>query len=175
MKKYILVALFLMLFSCAYPGAKDEDAIPKEDIITGRLYFMGTGPVTSMGLNTFDGRSYAVLSYKEIVDDINRLQDKVVTIKGYVDLEIMYPMQSIIIEEYKKIEAESISGSLSKKGAGINAAYYIQSEGKSYKIVTEKVITLESLIGVEVEIKGYIYETGEPTESIYLIKIKKKG
>ncbi len=176
MKKFLLIIIITLIYplvSCSYFVEK-KDNTPKEISVTGRIYFMGSEPFTKIGINAFDGRIYALLSEKPTANELSKLQGNIVTIKGLLDKKINYPQKSLLVNEYKKIEKQKVTGKLEKEGKGINARFYIQNDSKTYQLTTDSTITLGNLLGSEVEIEGYIYEVGNSVENIYSVTVEKK-
>jgi hypothetical protein len=172
-KRYLLTLLLLLISSCSYFNTEQNEA-PKIKAVTGRIYFMGGESFTSIGLNAFNGPTYALLAKDEMLKKLNNLQNSIVTVKGYIDAEVMYPQKSIIVEEYKKLDLEKVTGKLHKSGLGSGAVYYLQTKEKAYNIIYDKFVEIGNLLEDVIELKGYIFKVDENSiDNIYLISVKK--
>jgi hypothetical protein len=172
MKKLIIVLIALFLCSCSKLQAKQEEE-PNLVTITGRVYYMGSEPMTSIGLNTFNGGTLSVFAEKRVMDEIAGLQNSLITVKGYIDTAIKYPQKSIHVKEFKKLEAVFLSGKVLKSGMGGLARYYLQTKDKTYNIITEKIIEIGNFKGNMVQLKGYVFEAADAVDNVYLLWIKK--
>ncbi len=173
LKNLTSLLLILLLTSCSYLGTEDEPA-PEKETITGRVYFMGNEPFINLGLNAFDGRVFALLADDDDMKALSEYQNKIVNIVGYVDKKIKYPQNSIIVEEYNKVDIGEVSGRLYKEGRGIRAHYYLQSKEMTYEVITENSIILEKYLNENVKMSGYIYAVRNSIDNIFELSVEKE-
>jgi len=171
----LLIALLslVLISSCSFLDKKDDEA-PKLKRITGRVYYMGGEEITSIGLNAFSGTSYPLIASKEVLDEIFKLNNSILTVRGYIDPAIKYPLKSIHVEDYVKHELTSFTGKIHKTGKIGLADYYLQTKEKSYKVLTDKIVEVNNNLTVSVEISGYVFSDDDDHESIYMINLIKK-
>jgi len=172
-KIYVVLIVTLLICSCGRNKPK-ETGPPKLVTITGRAYYAGSEPNASIALNTFNGKVRVLVVRTSELKKLMALENRIITVKGYIDPVVNYPQISIIVKEYKEVEASTISGKLIRSGIGELANYVLQTPEKSYTLVAERIIQINDLLKKEVYADGYVFDVENSGAHIYIQSVRSK-